>query len=152
MNPNPTWDEALAKWHAEDPEAKAEYEAMEPAFLLAREVLRARADRGWSQAQLAREMEVSQSAVSRIENMEGSPNLRTALAFAEALGCRLDLRFVPVAGETVQAPTLQAEVELPRGIVVTQLEELAQLLGALAGRVEVVEQELELKPAVSARS
>lgn len=91
---NPTWEETRERLHADDPELAAAYAESEPAYLVAREVIRARAELGISQAELARRMETSQSVISRLENMEGSPNLKTVLALAKALDRKVELRFV----------------------------------------------------------
>jgi len=77
-----------------DPHLADAYAASEPAYLVAREVINARGELGVSQAELARRMGTSQSVISRLENMEGSPNLRTVVALAEALGRKVQLRFV----------------------------------------------------------
>jgi transcriptional regulator with XRE-family HTH domain len=78
----------------DDPEVRAAYEEMGPAYLVARELLRVRGDLNITQAELARRVGTSQSVISRLENMETSPNLRTVVELAQALGRRLELRFV----------------------------------------------------------
>jgi transcriptional regulator with XRE-family HTH domain len=87
------WDTAKARL-LEDPALRESYRESQPAVLVAREVLRARAELGISQAELARRVGTSQSVISRLENMDGSPNLRTVIALAEALDREVSLRFV----------------------------------------------------------
>jgi transcriptional regulator with XRE-family HTH domain len=89
-----SWNEARDHLLNEEPGLAQLYAASQPAYIVAREVLATRAVLGISQAELARRMGTSQSVVSRIENMDGSPNLKTVLALAEALGRRVELRFV----------------------------------------------------------
>jgi transcriptional regulator with XRE-family HTH domain len=98
---NPTHDEVKEMMFSDDPELRAEYDELEPAYLVAREILRVRGEMGISQAELARRMGTSQSVVSRLENMEGSPNLRTVIALAKALDRKVELRFVPEGTKTV---------------------------------------------------
>jgi transcriptional regulator with XRE-family HTH domain len=87
------WEQAKARL-LEEPELHESYRDSEPAYLVAREVLRARAEMGISQAELARRMGTSQSVISRLENLDGSPNLRTVIALARALDREVSLRFV----------------------------------------------------------
>ena len=100
MTENPTHAEAREKLLADDPELRAEYDELEPAYLVARELLRVRSELGISQAELARRVGTAQSVISRLENMEGSPNLRTVVSLAKALGRHVELRFVvePITG------------------------------------------------------
>lgn len=94
------WEDAERQLFEDNPELAADLDASEPAYLVAREVLAARAQLGISQAELARRMDTSQSVISRLENMEGSPNLKTVRALAKALDRKLDLRFIdPAEGD-----------------------------------------------------
>lgn len=109
---HPTVQEVFDGLAAGDPELQEAYEELEPAYLVAREVLRSRAELGISQAELARRMNTSQSVISRLENMDGSPNLRTVLALAEAMGRKVELRFVEdEAGGNVVPPEVLAEAQ-----------------------------------------
>jgi DNA-binding XRE family transcriptional regulator len=90
---NRTWEEARDELHAADPELAKLYEAGRPAFLAAREVLRARRRLNLTQKQVADLVGVTQSQVSRIEHMDTTPSLTTVHRFAVALGCELDIRF-----------------------------------------------------------
>ena len=57
-----------------------------------------RAQRGWSQEQLAEKLHTSQSAVSRMEDRQyGKQNLHTLLELAGAFNCGLVVRFVRYA-------------------------------------------------------
>lgn len=57
---------------------------------MARRVKSLRIDKGWTQADLARESGVSQSMVARIEQALSCPGLDTTSDLADALGCTLD--------------------------------------------------------------
>jgi transcriptional regulator with XRE-family HTH domain len=78
-----------------DPEVQAEYERLAPEFEIANTLVRARAKAGLSQKEIAERMGTTQSAVARIES--GKTSLRTATIqrYAEAIGCRVELKLVP---------------------------------------------------------
>ena len=60
---------------------------------------RRRAPAGLSQAQLAKRMKTTQSAVARLESGRGKPSTRTLARFAKATGHRLKISFEPVRGD-----------------------------------------------------
>jgi predicted transcriptional regulator len=75
-----------------DPEVKAEYDALAPEFEIAAELVKARLRAGLSQAELARRMGTSQSAIARLESGQTLPSTKTLLRYAEATGSRFHLR------------------------------------------------------------
>ena len=79
-----------------DPEFRAAYDALEEEFALANALIQARAD--LSQAELARRMGTSQSAIARLESGRSRPSTRTLRKFAEATGMKLRFVFEPVKG------------------------------------------------------
>jgi DNA-binding XRE family transcriptional regulator len=68
-------------------------------FALLDVFLKARHAQGLTQAQVAKKIGTSQSAVARMESGRGthSPSLATLSKYAKALGCKLELRLVQVA-------------------------------------------------------
>jgi len=78
------------------PEVKAAYEASAEEFAFLDEVLRARAESGLTQAEVARRVGTTQSAIARLESAEGkhSPSVATLQKYAKALGYRLELKLV----------------------------------------------------------
>jgi len=72
----------------EDPETRAEYEALEAEFAIARELIAARTRAGLSQAEVAERMGTSQSTVARLESGRSLPSLRTLQRYANATGSR----------------------------------------------------------------
>ena len=86
----------LHKRWMKDPEYRKEYDALEEEFALIAEVARARARAGLSQAELAKRMKTTQSAVARLESGRGMPSTRTLGRFAKATGHRLKISFEPV--------------------------------------------------------
>jgi transcriptional regulator with XRE-family HTH domain len=77
-------------------DVKAEYEKLSDEFKLLDEFLNARARQGLTQAQVAEKIGTTQSAVARMESGRGkhSPTLATLSKYAEALGCKLEIRLV----------------------------------------------------------
>ena len=84
--------ELFDEWH-KDPEYMKEYDALEEEFALANALIRARAD--LSQAELAKRMNTSQSAIARLESGRSRPSTRTLRKFAEATGMKLRFVFEP---------------------------------------------------------
>ena len=81
-----------------DPEVKAEYDALEPEFELLDELLKARDEAGLTQEDVAKRMGTSRPAVARIEAGGGtkrhSPSIATLRKYAEAVGCKLQIKLV----------------------------------------------------------
>jgi len=77
-------------------EVKAEYEKLADEFSLLDEFLKARAAQGLTQAQVAEKIGTTQPAVARMESGSGkhSPSLATLTKYADALGCKLEVRLV----------------------------------------------------------
>ena len=77
-------------------DVKKEYDRLEKEFAYLDEFLKARAEAGVTQAELARRIGTTQSAVARLESGKGkrSPSLATLRKYADALGCRLELHLV----------------------------------------------------------
>jgi predicted transcriptional regulator len=85
--------ELKRKWER-DPEFRKEYKALEPEFILAREMIAARGRAGLSQAALARRMKTAQSTVARLESGKWLPSLSSLKRYAEATGHRIDVRLI----------------------------------------------------------
>ena len=78
----------------EDPAFRAKLDAVEPDYLLAREILAARLAAKMSQAALARAIGTSQSRVSKWERGEETPRVDALRRIAKATGRQLEVRFV----------------------------------------------------------
>lgn len=91
------FDKLHKKWMKE-PGYRKEYESLEEEFALIEAVAKARARSGLSQAQLAKRMKTTQSAIARLESGRARPSTRTLVRFAEATGHRLRISFEPVRG------------------------------------------------------
>jgi ribosome-binding protein aMBF1 (putative translation factor) len=79
-----------------DPKVRAAYEAAAPEFELAHELIAARVRANLSQADLAKRMRTTQSAVARIESGKHWPSRRTLERYAKATGTRPVIKLVAV--------------------------------------------------------
>ena len=82
------------------PDVRREYEGLKEEFEILDEILKARADAGLTQAELAARIGTTQSAVARLETAMGkhSPSIGTLKRYATALGYRLQVRLVREQG------------------------------------------------------
>lgn len=87
---------ALHRAWVKDPKNKAEYDALDEEFQLARTLIAARTRAGLSQTELARRMKTSQSYIARIESGKVRPSTDALERFAAATGSRLRIIFEPV--------------------------------------------------------
>jgi len=83
--------ETWLKKKLKDPKFRAEYDRLEPEFALARELIGARLKAKLTQAQVARRMGTSQSAVARIESGR-TPSLSSLRKYARAVGRKVEIR------------------------------------------------------------
>ena len=88
----------LKKRLLKNPAVRKEYDALEEELALTAAVAQARARARLSQAQLAKRMKTTQSAIARLESGRGRPSTRTLTRFAKATGHRLKISFEPVRG------------------------------------------------------
>lgn len=87
------------------PEVKKAYDQLDEEFGFLEEVLKARAAAGLTQAEVAERIGTTQSAIARLESPSGrhSPSVETLQKYARALGCRVEIRFVPDESKTRRA-------------------------------------------------
>ena len=78
------------------PEVKAAYEAAASEFAFLDEVLKARAESGLTQAEVAERVGTTQSAIARLESAEPrhSPSIATLQRYAKAIGYTVEVRLV----------------------------------------------------------
>ena len=78
------------------PEVQREYDRLAEEFAFLDEILKARAEAGLTQAEVAERIGTTQSVVARLESgsSKHSPSLATLEKYASALGCKLQVRFV----------------------------------------------------------
>jgi DNA-binding XRE family transcriptional regulator len=76
------------------------YDALEAEYALASELIDARIKAGLTQEAVAEAMGTTKSAVSRLEKTTThSPSLSTLQRYADAVGCRLEIKFVPIGDD-----------------------------------------------------
>lgn len=78
------------------PEVAEAYGELAEEFAFLDEVLRARAESGLTQSEVAARMGTTQSAVARLESAEPkhSPSVATLQKYAKALGCKVEIKLV----------------------------------------------------------
>lgn len=77
-----------------DPEAKREYDAMEPEFQLILALLELRNEQNLTQQELAERTGINRSDISKIEHGNANPSLKTMKRLAAAMGKRVCISFV----------------------------------------------------------
>lgn len=75
---------------------KKEYDALEAEFSIIQAMLDARKASGLTQKDLADRTGIAQADISRLENGNANPSLKTLQRLADGMGMRLKLEFVPV--------------------------------------------------------
>ena len=82
----------------DDPDVKAEYDALKDEFSLFDELLHARLNAGLTQAEVADRMGTKTPAVARLEagggNKQHSPSLTTLRKYADAVDCHVEIKLV----------------------------------------------------------
>ncbi len=93
----PTLAESMEEAFKADPELKKEYDALEPAYRLRRQLIAARKKAGLTQEELAEIMHTKKSNISRLESVNSriSPKLSTIEEYAKAVGCKVEINFIP---------------------------------------------------------
>lgn len=78
------------------PEVKNAYDNLDEEFAFLDEVLKARAEAGLTQAEVAARVGTTQSAIARLESAQAkhSPSIATLQKYAKALGYRVQIRLV----------------------------------------------------------
>lgn len=78
----------------EDPEFREEYARVDEEFALIEALVRARSEAKLTQAELARLLGTTQSAIARLEGGRVSPSINTLRRYAEATGAKLTVGLV----------------------------------------------------------
>ena len=78
-----------------NPEFKKEWDALEPEYQIIKAMLATRNEKAMTQKQLADITGIPQADISRLENGNANPSLRTLQRLAEGMGMKLKLEFVP---------------------------------------------------------
>ena len=96
------------KWMKKPGYAKA-FAGMDDEFRLVSALIKARADAGLTQEQLAERMQTTRTAIVRLESGRQLPSTRTLARFADATGHQLRITFEkPSRGRKAKAPAQAA--------------------------------------------
>ena len=76
-----------------DPAFKAEWTASEPKFAIIRAMIEARQEKQITQKELSTKTGIAQTDISKIENGNGNPSIRTLTRLAAGLGKELYIEF-----------------------------------------------------------
>ena len=79
-----------------DPEFRAEWDALEPEFQIVRALIDAREKKHLSQKELSNLTGISQADISRLENGNANPSIRTLQRLAAGMGMRVKIEFQPI--------------------------------------------------------
>lgn len=90
-----TLEQALAE-QMKNPAFRAEYEALEPEFAIIQAMIDARKDSGMTQKELAEATGIAQADISKLENGNANPSLKTMQRLASGMGMKLKIEFLPI--------------------------------------------------------
>ena len=78
-----------------DPDFKKEYEALEIEDAIIQSFINARKFSGLTQKQLSEKTGITQPDISKLENGNANPSIRTLKRLANAIGMKLKVEFIP---------------------------------------------------------
>jgi len=78
-----------------DPDFKAEFDALEPEFAIIQTMIDARKLRGITQKELSEKAGIAQGDISKLENGNGNPSIRTLQRLAAVMDMSLKIEFIP---------------------------------------------------------
>ncbi|MDJ0900279.1 MAG: helix-turn-helix transcriptional regulator [Xenococcus sp. MO_188.B8] len=83
-------------------EVREEYEALSLAYDLRKKLIALRKEAGLTQEELAEILHTQKSNISRLENVNSSssPKLSTIEEYAQAVGYKVEINFVPIQPST----------------------------------------------------
>jgi len=93
------WDK-FVEAQLQDPEVRAEYDALEPEFAIIQAIIDARKNTGLTQKQLSERTGIAQGDISRLENGNANPSLSTLKRLATAMDMTLRIEFTPAVGRS----------------------------------------------------
>jgi len=87
------FNELLAE-QMKDPEFRKEWEALEPEYTIKRAMIDARNSEGLTQKELSERSGIAQGDISKLENGNANPSIRTLQRLAAAMGKTLRIEFL----------------------------------------------------------
>ena len=83
----------------EDPEFRAEWDALQPEMAIVQAMIDARKRAGLTQRELSARTGITQSDISKLENGSANPSIKTLQRLAEGMGMRLKIEFQPISSD-----------------------------------------------------
>lgn len=83
----------------QNPEIKAEYDALQPEYDIIQAMINARIEQNITQKELSVRTGITQADISRIENGTRNPSLNMLKKLAQGLGMQLKIEFIPTAAK-----------------------------------------------------
>ncbi|MBQ6482337.1 MAG: helix-turn-helix transcriptional regulator [Anaerolineaceae bacterium] len=81
----------------QDPELRKEYESLQPEHAIVQAMINARRNAGLTQKELSDRTGIAQGDISKLENGNANPSIRTLQRLAGGMGMTLKVEFVPVS-------------------------------------------------------
>ena len=81
----------------QDPEFRAEYEALQPEHAIIQAIIDARKTAGLTQKELSERAGIAQGDISKLENGNANPSIKTLQRLAAAMGMTLKIEFQPTS-------------------------------------------------------
>ena len=78
-----------------DPEVRREYEALQPEHAVIQAIIDARQQAGLTQKELSERTGIAQGDISKLENGNANPSIRTLQRLASGMGMTLKVEFLP---------------------------------------------------------
>lgn len=78
-----------------DPELRQEYEALQPEHAVIQAMIDARRTSGLTQKELSERTGIAQGDISKLENGNANPSIRTLQRLAAGMGMTLKVEFMP---------------------------------------------------------
>lgn len=79
----------------QDPEFRREYEALQPERAVIQAIIDARQKAGLTQKELSERTGIAQGDISKLENGNANPSIRTLQRLANGMGMTLKVEFLP---------------------------------------------------------
>ena len=80
----------------QNPEVRAQYDALEPEFAIMQAMIDARKRSGLTQKELSEKTGIAQSDISKLENGNANPSLKTLQRLAKGMDMTVKIEFQPI--------------------------------------------------------
>ena len=87
------------KEQLQDEEFRKEYETLQPERAVIQAIIDARQNSGLTQKELSERTGIAQGDISKLENGNANPSIRTLQRLAEGMGMMLKIEFLPVVSK-----------------------------------------------------